>query len=84
MGDYEEDFVLPAGYSTSYLLLVIIFVILFNLGLFIWCKRRREKLSEGEMQTQVQIQVEKYFRLQGNEIWSLAERIAWPSSDWVW
>ena len=46
MGHYEEDFVQPFGYRHHHLILVIVLALIFNMFLFIFCKRRCQKSDE--------------------------------------
>jgi len=43
MGHYEDDFVIPDVYGHSHLIWAVLLVILFNIGLFVWCKNRKSR-----------------------------------------
>ena len=61
-----EDFKPPSGYGHSAFFIIIFFTILFNALLIAYCVRKKREENEARIQSQVQLQVEKYFKLETN------------------
>ena len=60
-----DDFTPPDGGNTWWILTITIFLtILFNIFLIRWCMRKKRKEQADKIQTQVQLQVENYFKLE--------------------
>ena len=60
-----SDFVEPTnGFGGYHFLLLMLTVVIVNIVLIVYCMRKKKRESEDRIHSQVQLQVEKYFKLQ--------------------
>ena len=60
------DFVQADGnfFGSSHFFLIVCIAIIVNLALLFYCMRKKKMENDDRIQSQVQLQVEKYFKLQ--------------------
>ena len=62
-----EDFIQPEGNMPGPVVITILLVFLFNIVALIYLMARDKKKDENKMQKEVQLHVDKYFKLQNSE-----------------
>ena len=62
-----EDFIQPEGHMPGAVVMIIFAVFLFNIVALIYLIARNKKKDENKMQKEVQLHVDKYFKLQNSE-----------------
>ena len=68
LGNFNDDFVPPRdGFPYGHFLFMVFVVVVFNICCFVYCQKKKKRQNEERIHSQVQMQVEKYFRLDSNE-----------------
>ena len=62
-----EDFVQPNGHLPATVVMIIIFVFVFNILAIAYLTKRQKVKNENKLKNEVQEQVSHYFKLQNND-----------------